>query len=166
MVLAPAETLERTKDSFLPCEASAHFQQVHYRQEVISNKQTLPGGSFSTSFILAIVSASVLGIWLSITLFTFISIFYIYSKTFSLFLGNMICLETVLQLFTNHCFIQNCYAKLATERKLRGVSTYLPIPEALCSKHVWITHSATTISSPRLRPLGGQKYIPMSLFDS
>ena len=92
--------------------------------------------------------------------------FYIYSKTFSLFLGNVICLETVLQLFTNHFFIQSCYAKLATERKLRRVSTYLPIPEALCSKHVWNTRSATTISSPRPRPSGGQEYIPMSLFDS
>ena len=92
--------------------------------------------------------------------------FYIYSKTFSLFLGNVICLETVLQLFTNHCFIQNCYAKLATERKLRRVSTYLPIPEALCLKHVWNTRSATTNSSPRPRPSGGQEYIPMSLFDS
>src|SRR6266436_4357019 len=92
--------------------------------------------------------------------------FYIYFKTFSLFLGNVICLETVLQLFMNHCFIQNCYAKLATERKLRGVSTYLPILEALCSKRVWNTRSATTISSLRPRPSGGQEYIPMSLFDS
>ena len=93
--------------------------------------------------------------------------FYIYFKTFSLFLGNVICLETVLQLFTNHCrFIQNCCAKLATERKLRGVSTYLPILEALCSKRVWNTRSATMISSPRPRPSGGQEYIPMSLFDS
>jgi hypothetical protein len=87
-------------------------------------------------------------------------------KTFSLFLGNELCLETVLQLFTNLCIIQNCYVKLATERKLRGVSTYLPIPEVLCSKHVWNTHLATTISSPRPRPSGGQKYIPMSPFDS
>ena len=95
------------------------------------------------------------------------SYFYIYFKTFSLFLGNVICLETVLQLFTNHCcFIQNCCAKLATERKLRGVSTYLPVPEALCSKRVWNTRSATTISIPRPRPAGGQEYIPMSLFDS
>ena len=28
------------------------------------------------------------------------------------------------------------YAKLAIERRLRGVSTYLPDPEAPCSKHV------------------------------
>jgi hypothetical protein len=54
------------------------------------------------------------------------------------------------------------YAKLATNQKLRGVSTYLPIPEVLCLECIWNTHSATTISSPRLRPSGGQKYIPMS----
>jgi hypothetical protein len=33
-------------------------------------------------------------------------------------------------------------------------------------KHIWNTRSATTISSPRPRPLGGQKYIPVSLVDS
>src|SRR5258705_6813621 len=52
------------------------------------------------------------------------------------------------------------------ERKFRGVSTYLPDPEALCSKRVRNTRSATTISSPRPRPSGGQKYIPMSPLDS
>jgi len=53
-------------------------------------------------------------------------------------------------------------AKLATEWKLRGVSRYLPDLEVLCLEHIWNTHSATTIPSPRPRPLGGQKNIPMS----
>jgi hypothetical protein len=58
------------------------------------------------------------------------------------------------------------YAKLATKWKLCRVSTYLPNPEALCLECIWNTHSATTISSSRLRPLCGQKYIPMSSLDS
>jgi hypothetical protein len=58
------------------------------------------------------------------------------------------------------------YVKLATERKLCGVSTYLLNPEVLCLECIWNTHSATTISSPRPRPLGGQKYIPMSPLNS
>jgi hypothetical protein len=53
------------------------------------------------------------------------------------------------------------YVKLATNQKLCGVSTYLPIPEVLCLECIWNTRSATMISSPRLRPSGGQKYIPM-----
>ena len=63
-------------------------------------------------------------------------------------------------------YLEIVMRSFATERKLCGVSTYLPIPEALCSKHVWNTRSATTISSPRPRPLGGQKYIPMSPLNS
>jgi hypothetical protein len=55
------------------------------------------------------------------------------------------------------------FTKLATDH---GVSTYLPILEALCLEHVWNTRSATTISSPRPRPLGGHKYISMSPLDS
>jgi hypothetical protein len=58
------------------------------------------------------------------------------------------------------------YAKLATEWKLHGVSTYLLNPEALCLEHVWNTCSATTLSSLRLMPSGGQKYIPMSPLNS
>jgi hypothetical protein len=54
------------------------------------------------------------------------------------------------------------YMKLATNQKLRRVSTYLPVLEALCLEHVWNTCLATMISSPRLRPSGGQKYISMS----
>jgi hypothetical protein len=58
------------------------------------------------------------------------------------------------------------YAKLATNQKLHGVSTYLPILKALCLEHIWKTCSATTISNRRLRPSGGQKYIPMSPLNS
>ena len=58
------------------------------------------------------------------------------------------------------------YAKLATKWKLRGVSTYLPILEVLCLECVQSTHSATTISSPRLRPSEGQKCIPISPLNS
>ena len=58
------------------------------------------------------------------------------------------------------------YVKLATERKLWGVSTYLPNLEPLFSEHVWNTHSTTMTFNPRLRPLGGQKYIPMSPLNS
>jgi hypothetical protein len=39
------------------------------------------------------------------------------------------------------------YAKLATEQKLHGVSTYLPNPLALCLERVWNTHSATTLNN-------------------
>jgi len=52
--------------------------------------------------------------------------------------------------------------KLATKWKLHRVSTYLPDLEALCLERVWNTCSATIIPSPRPRPLGGQKYIPIS----
>jgi len=58
------------------------------------------------------------------------------------------------------------HVKLATERKLRGVSTYLSDLEVLCLEHIWNTHSATMIPSLRPRPLGGQKYIPMSHLES
>jgi hypothetical protein len=58
------------------------------------------------------------------------------------------------------------YAELATKWELHRVSTYLPNLEALCLECVWNTHSATMISSSRLRPLGGQKYIPMSPLNS
>jgi hypothetical protein len=58
------------------------------------------------------------------------------------------------------------YAKLATEWKLRRVSTYLPNLEVLCLERVKKTNLATTISSQRPRPSGGQKYIPMSQEDS
>jgi hypothetical protein len=57
------------------------------------------------------------------------------------------------------------HVKLATNQKFRGVSIYLPNPEALCLEHIQNTHSATAISSPRLRPSGDQKYIPMSPLD-
>ena len=69
-------------------------------------------------------------------------------------------------IYESTCYLGIIYAKLATKRKLRGVSTYLPNTEALCLEHVWNTCSATTISSLRLRPLGGQKYIPMSPLNS
>jgi len=52
--------------------------------------------------------------------------------------------------------------KLATKQKFHGVSTYLSDLEVLCLECVWNTHSATSFSSPRPRPLGGQKYISMS----
>ena len=64
------------------------------------------------------------------------------------------------------CYLGIIYAKLATERKLRGVSTYLPNSEVLCLERVWNTCWATTISSLRPRPLGGQKYIPTSPLNS
>ena len=58
------------------------------------------------------------------------------------------------------------YMNLVTEWKLCGVSTHLPNPYVLCLEHVWNTCLATMISNPRLRPLGGQKCIPMSPLDS
>jgi hypothetical protein len=58
------------------------------------------------------------------------------------------------------------YVKLATKWKLYRVSTYLPNPEVLCLERVWNTCLATTISSPKPRPSGGQKYIPMSPLNS
>ena len=57
------------------------------------------------------------------------------------------------------------HVKLATNRKLRGVLTYLPNLEVLCLEHIWNTRSVTTISSLRLRPSGDQKYIPMNPLD-
>src|SRR5882724_5287710 len=45
-----------------------------------------------------------LGIWLSITLLLPLLLLRLF-KTFSLFLGNGMCLEMVLQLFTNLCII-------------------------------------------------------------
>jgi hypothetical protein len=90
--------------------------------------------------------------------------FILLLKTFPSFLGIRICLEMVLQLFTNYLGI--VCVKLATERKLHRVSTYLPNLEALCLECVWNTCLATTNSSPRLRPPGGQKYIPLSPLDS
>jgi len=146
--------------------SQASWATVNQALEVFHHGSQAAMNTWLSQFLCNLAAYLLLGIWLSISLFTFISISTFILKTFSLFLGNVICLETVLQLFTNHCFIQNCYVKLATERKLRGVSTYLPIPEALCSKHVWNTRSATTNSSPRPRLSGGQEYIPMSLFDS
>ena len=71
---------------------------------------------------------------------------------------------SVIYKFKNYLGI--VYVKLATKQKLCGVSTYLPKLEALCLEHIWNTHSATTISNPRLRPSDGQKYIPMSPLDS
>ena len=59
-------------------------------------------------------------------------------------------------------YLRIVQAKLATEWKLCGVSTYLPDLEALCLEHIWNTRSATMIPSLRLRPSGGQKYIPMT----
>ena len=86
-------------------------------------------------------------------------------KHFNYFLDNEICLERYFSHLQSMYYLE-FHAKLATERKLRGVSTYLPVPEALCSKHVWNTRSATTISSLRLRPSGGQKCIPISPLNS
>jgi hypothetical protein len=63
-------------------------------------------------------------------------------------------------------YLRIVYVKLATEWKLHGVSTYLPNLEALCSEHIWNTCLAATTSNPRPRPLGGQKYIPMSPLNS
>ena len=62
-------------------------------------------------------------------------------------------------------YLEIVHVKLATNRKLHRVSTYLPNPELLCLEHIQNTHSATMISSLRLRPLGDQKYIPMSPLD-
>src|SRR5882672_6240986 len=86
-------------------------------------------------------------------------------KHFHYFLGNEICLERYFSHLQSMYYLE-FHAKLATERKLRGVSTRLPIPEALCWKHVWNIRSATTISTPRPRPSGYQKYILMSPLNS
>jgi hypothetical protein len=64
--------------------------------------------------------------------------------------------NSTLAIYESTYYLGIVYAKLATNRKLCGVSTYLPIPEALCLECVWNTHSTTMISSPRLRPLGGK----------
>jgi hypothetical protein len=37
-------------------------------------------------------------------------------------------------------YLEMVYVKLATNQKLRGVSTYLPIPEAVCLEHVCVTN--------------------------
>ena len=89
------------------------------------------------------VTLDLLGIWLSITQITFHFLllhFILLLKTFPLFLGNRICLKTVLQLFMNlHIILGIVYVKLATNRKLCRVSTYLPNPEVLCLECVWNT---------------------------
>ena len=69
-------------------------------------------------------------------------------------------------IYKSTCYLGIIYAKLATKQKLRGVSTYLPNSEVLCLERVWNTRLAIMISSPRPRPLGGQKYIPMSPLNS
>ena len=60
----------------------------------------------------------------------------------------------------------NCLWETCHQAKVHRVSTYLPNLEVLCLECAWNTRLATMISNPRLRPLGGQKYIPMSLLDS
>ena len=68
-------------------------------------------------------------------------------------------------IYKSRYYLGIVHAKLATNQKLCGVSTYLPNPEALCLEHIWNTRSATAISSLRLRPLGDQKYILMNPLD-
>jgi hypothetical protein len=43
-------------------------------------------------------------------------------------------------IYKSTCYLGIIYAKLATKRKLRGVSTYLPNSEVLCLEHPFGHH--------------------------
>ena len=71
-----------------------------------------------------------LGIWLSITSFTFHFLLIHLLKHFNYFLDNEICLERYFSHLQSMYYLE-FHAKLATEQKLRGVSTRHPVSEAL-----------------------------------
>ena len=90
--------------------------------------------------------------------------FILLLKTFSLFLGNKIWYLSYLWIYI---LFKNCSreAYWQSEGFAEFQLTFL-FWKALCLEHVWNTCLATTISSLRPKPLGGQTYIPMSPLNS
>jgi len=79
-------------------------------------------------------------------------------KHFNYFLDNEICLERVLQPFTIYVLFRISCGSLPPVGSFAEFQPRLPIPEALCWKHVWNTRSATAIClPPRPRPSGYPK---------
>ena len=86
--------------------------------------------------ITLLIFLHILGIWLSITLFTSTLTSTFIKNIFHYFQAMRYVQKWYFSYLRIYILFRNCYVKLATEWKLHGVSTYLPDPEALCSKHI------------------------------